>query len=103
MADFGHSQGENPRGAKLWMCKHCNKYTSPYTRVHYHFFRASVGTKAQIQRCQALLKNREEYIRIRRMVQEVEKISVSSSLKNSIVNKKQKPMVAKPIEETSIY
>ncbi|OMO51385.1 hypothetical protein COLO4_37695 [Corchorus olitorius] len=61
----------------------------------------SEGKKAQIQRCQALLKNREEYERIKRKVQEAEKAgTVSLSLKNSVLTKMQKPFGPNPLQDS---
>ncbi|PRQ20008.1 putative ribonuclease H-like domain-containing protein [Rosa chinensis] len=86
----GGAQGKNPGGAKSWTCKHCNgKFSSSYTRIHYHFFGTPPGKKSEIRRCRELLANREEYERVRRMVMEAEKKGVSSSLKNSTLLRQQ--------------
>ena len=46
---IGAAQGKNPGGSKSWSCKHCGgKFTSSYTRMHYHFFGAPPGKKTKI-------------------------------------------------------
>lgn len=76
---------KNAGGSKVWVCKHCKvKFTSSYTRIHIHFFRAPPGKKAEIQRCTAQLQDREKYARLLNRVKEAEKVGVSRSLKNSI-------------------
>ncbi|XP_038709524.1 uncharacterized protein LOC120004292 [Tripterygium wilfordii] len=97
----GAAKGKNPGGSKSWTCKHCmGQFTSSYTRIHHHFFGGPPGSKSQIKRCQALLKNRDEYERVRRRVQEAEKSGVSLSLKNSTITKRQKPLPVKSIEDS---
>ncbi|KAF2289511.1 hypothetical protein GH714_036765 [Hevea brasiliensis] len=93
---IGASKGKNSGGTKCWSCKHCNnQFNSSYTRIHYHFFGAPPGKKAGIQCCPALMKDRVKYDKVRRIVEEAKKSGVSSSLKNSTICTKLKPIVAK--------
>ncbi|XP_058006738.1 uncharacterized protein LOC110665762 [Hevea brasiliensis] len=93
---IGALKGNNSGGTKCWSCKHCNnRFNSSYTRIHYHFFRASPWKKAGIQCCLALMKDRVKYDKVGRMVEEAEKSGVSSSLKNSTICTKLKPIIAK--------
>ncbi|KAJ9538755.1 hypothetical protein OSB04_031488 [Centaurea solstitialis] len=86
----GATGSKNAGGSKVWVCKHCHQqFTSSYTRIHQHFFGAQVGRKAEIKRCQALLKDRVKYESLLNKVKAVEKVGVSKSLKNSVINKKQ--------------
>ncbi|XP_077249156.1 uncharacterized protein LOC143888600 [Tasmannia lanceolata] len=69
---IGAAQGKNPGGAKR--------------------------KKAQIQWCSALLKNREEYERVRKKVHDAEKVGVSLSLKNSTLIRRHAPSIPGAIE-----
>ncbi|KAJ9548765.1 hypothetical protein OSB04_021308 [Centaurea solstitialis] len=67
-------------GSRPWVCKHCiGKFTSSYTRIHYHFF----GDR----RCETLLRDREKHEKLWRKVQDAEHIGVSKTLKNSVLSK----------------
>ncbi|KAJ9564787.1 hypothetical protein OSB04_000753 [Centaurea solstitialis] len=82
------SGGSNAGGSKPWACNHCKgTFTSSYTRIHYHFFGAPVGTKAGIRRCETLLRDREKHEKLWRKVQDAENIGVSKALKNSVLSK----------------
>ncbi|XP_057467649.1 uncharacterized protein LOC130757012 [Actinidia eriantha] len=97
----GAASGKNPGGAKQWECKHCRGiFISTYTRIHAHFFGASIGKKSGIKRCPALLQDRSEFERIRKKVENAEKEGVSSSLKNSTLVRRQVPKHIGPLEES---
>ncbi|KAL7203868.1 hypothetical protein ACSBR2_017010 [Camellia fascicularis] len=98
----GVPSGKNPGGAKHWKCKYCNaSFESMYTRIHTHFFGASVGKKAEVKRCLALLKNRTKLEMIRKKVENVKKEGgVSSSLKNSKLTHRHVPRSKGPLEDS---
>ncbi|KAD2804918.1 hypothetical protein E3N88_38295 [Mikania micrantha] len=57
--------------------------------------------QTEIKRCPALLQDREKYERLMKKVKDAEKEGVSRSLKNSVLNSKQKVSISskKPIEQ----
>ncbi|KAK8481028.1 hypothetical protein V6N13_092896 [Hibiscus sabdariffa] len=60
VALLNSTAGKNPAGAKLWRCNHYKiNFTSTYTRIHTHFFGPEAGKKADIQRCKALMNDRD--------------------------------------------
>ncbi|KAK8547458.1 hypothetical protein V6N12_031595 [Hibiscus sabdariffa] len=82
--------GKNPGGAKLWRCNHCKiNFTSTYTRIHTHFFGPEAGKKADIQRCKALMNDRDAYVKLKKKVEEAEGVGVSARLRQSTIIKKQ--------------
>jgi hypothetical protein len=96
----GSATGKNPGGAKAWICNHCHKqFTSSYTRIHNHFFGPQPGKKPQIGRCQAVMKNRTLFERLKKDVEQAEKMGVSPSLKHSTITKKHIPVVNKPLQD----
>ncbi|KAK1434515.1 hypothetical protein QVD17_00259 [Tagetes erecta] len=61
----GAGNSKNPGGSKQWTCNHCKgKFTRTYTRIHVHFFGATVGKKAKIKRCPMVLRDRGLYERL---------------------------------------
>ncbi|KAK8980518.1 hypothetical protein V6N11_081984 [Hibiscus sabdariffa] len=82
--------GKNPGGAKLWRCNHCKiNFTSTYTTIHTHFFGPEAGKKPDIQRCKALMNDRDAYVKLKKKVEEVEGVGVSARLRQSTIIKKQ--------------
>ncbi|KAJ9567191.1 hypothetical protein OSB04_003157 [Centaurea solstitialis] len=92
---------KNPGGSKVWVCKHCHqKFTSSYTRIHMHFFGAKIGQKADIRRCEAIIKDREKYKALLNKVTLAEQSAVvSKTLRSSLVNKGKSSSSKKPLEE----
>ncbi|KAK8474191.1 hypothetical protein V6N13_088410 [Hibiscus sabdariffa] len=90
VAMLNSAAGKNPGGAKLWRCNHCKiNFTSTYTRIHTHFFGPEAGKKADIQRCKALMNDRDAYVKLKKKVEEAEGVGVSARLQQSTIIKKQ--------------
>ncbi|PWA51332.1 hypothetical protein CTI12_AA463070 [Artemisia annua] len=54
-------------GSKVPVCNHCKvQFTSSYSRIHIHFFRPPLGKKAEIRRCNELIRDQEKYEALRR-------------------------------------
>ncbi|KAK1438667.1 hypothetical protein QVD17_04476 [Tagetes erecta] len=84
----GETKSKNAGGSRNWMCNHCKgKWLSSYTRIHYHFFGAGAGKKADIIRCPAVIRDKSLFDRLSKKVKEAESSGVSKSLKNSVLSK----------------
>jgi hypothetical protein len=62
------------------------------------FLWSSTRKKNGIQRCSALLNDKEAYEKLKKRVHEAEKSGVSPSLKSSTITKKDKALCSRPLE-----